>query len=176
MSDRHRFRAEWHDYNEGVFFITICSNGQAHIFGKIKNREFYPSPLGKLVAKHIESINERHNNAEIFNYVVMPNHVHFILSTGRRPCDWREGNKGCLQPPCHDEGVIDFHHNSRIAVIVGSFKAGVTREARMLGVTNTPVWQSRFHDHIIRNQIAYEKIMNYIDNNIVNWESDCFCV
>jgi len=37
-----------------------------------------------------------------------------------------------------------------------------------------PVWQSRFHDHIIRNDIEYKRIFNYIETNIENWEKDKF--
>jgi putative transposase len=33
-------------------------------------------------------------------------------------------------------------------------------------------WQSRFHDHIIRDTIAFENIQNYIANNPLNWEKD----
>jgi len=33
-------------------------------------------------------------------------------------------------------------------------------------------WQSRFHDHIIRNEEEYQRIANYIDNNPANWGED----
>ena len=36
------------------------------------------------------------------------------------------------------------------------------------------VWQRSFHDHIIRNQQAYEKIWNYVEYNALKWEEDCF--
>ncbi len=35
-------------------------------------------------------------------------------------------------------------------------------------------WQSRFHDHIIRNELEYRRIVNYIINNPANWEEDEF--
>jgi putative transposase len=31
-------------------------------------------------------------------------------------------------------------------------------------------WQSRFHDHIIRNLKSFETIQNYITNNPKNWK------
>lgn len=33
-------------------------------------------------------------------------------------------------------------------------------------------WQSGYHDSIIRNQIAYNNISLYIQNNPSNWEND----
>lgn len=35
-------------------------------------------------------------------------------------------------------------------------------------------WQSRFHDHIIRNANAFENIQNYIANNPAKWKEDTF--
>lgn len=37
-------------------------------------------------------------------------------------------------------------------------------------------WQSRFHDHIIRNAQSFENIQNYIAGNPANWEKDTFYV
>ena len=36
------------------------------------------------------------------------------------------------------------------------------------------IWQRSFHDHIIRNQLEYEKIWQYIQFNWQKWEQDCF--
>lgn len=54
-SDRHAFRASWHDYNEGIYFVTICTAGRRHIFGQVID--------GKMVLNHI----------------VMPNHIHILM-------------------------------------------------------------------------------------------------
>ena len=35
-------------------------------------------------------------------------------------------------------------------------------------------WQSRFHDHIIRNHESFRRISNYIINNPVSWKDDKF--
>ena len=37
-------------------------------------------------------------------------------------------------------------------------------------------WQTRFHDHIIRNEIALEHISEYIENNVLRWSEDCFYI
>ena len=56
--------------------------------------------------------------------------------------------------------------------MVGSYKAAVTRHARRLGFEFG--WQTRFHDHIIRNEQSFNNISNYIINNPVNWTQDKF--
>jgi len=39
---------------------------------------------------------------------------------------------------------------------------------------NNPLWQSNFHDHIIRNGKEYWTIKNYIKHNPSNWGNDKF--
>jgi REP element-mobilizing transposase RayT len=36
----------------------------------------------------------------------------------------------------------------------------------------TPVWQSRFHDRIVRDENELNRIREYIKNNPINWETD----
>lgn len=191
MTDRHRFRAQWHDYNGGIYFVTICSHEKWHVFGHIRNGEMHFSRLGEIVAQSLESIPIHYPNAEVYNYVVMPNHVHLVISVRTRyiaspqtdVTDKRiNSNLGCLKPPKHGEACEDFHHNSRLATIIGSFKAAVTRAANRLGGgdglggrdVSRPYWQQRYYEHIIRDQRAFDNIMNYVDNNVMSWESDCF--
>ncbi|MCV9927643.1 hypothetical protein OIU83_08280 [Flavobacterium sp. LS1R49] len=39
-------------------------------------------------------------------------------------------------------------------------------------VSRTPIWQSNYHDHIVRNYKSLEKIDSYITNNPANWNSE----
>lgn len=179
MGDRHQFRAKWHDYNEGIYFVTICTHNKRHIFGRIVGTRFIASVLGEVVKEHIEKLSKYYDDLEVWNYVIMPNHIHIVISIGTRfiaSANTLSANKGCLKKPRHHEEITDYHHNSRLAVIVGSFKAGVTRSARTRLIASLPVWQSRFHEHIIRNQHAFDNIMDYINNNVLNWDKDCFYI
>ena len=54
--------------------------------------------------------------------------------------------------------------------IVQQFKGAVTKEIHQ------SVWQKSFHDRIIRNEKEYSKIYEYIDNNPLKWEEDCFYI
>ena len=56
----------------------------------------------------------------------------------------------------------------RLSHIIGQFKSAVIRETRRQGITFA--WQTRFHDHIIRNNDEFERIALYIKNNPANWK------
>ncbi|MGN0205812.1 MAG: hypothetical protein ACI4BC_01085, partial [Muribaculaceae bacterium] len=85
MSDRHAFRTQWHDYNSGIYFVTICSKDKRHIFGSIKNSVMILSDVGKIVERCILDIANHHTNVELWNHVVMPNHTHMVICVGAQP-------------------------------------------------------------------------------------------
>jgi REP element-mobilizing transposase RayT len=59
-----------------------------------------------------------------------------------------------------------------LASIVRGFKSAVTLFARKNDLDFN--WQTRFHDHIIRSDTAYQRIVRYIQDNPMNWKSDTF--
>lgn len=181
MGDRHRFRAQWHDYNRGLYFVTLCSYEKKHLFGEINEGVFYPTKLGVILEEEVKLLTNYYNGVEIWNYVIMPNHVHLIIlidelenRKDESTEDAFNNNVGCLKPSRHGDKLLDFHHNSKLSMVVGGFKAGVTRRARKCNLLLHPCWQSRFHDYIIRNHQSFIKINYYIDNNVENWQKDCF--
>ncbi len=64
--------------------------------------------------------------------------------------------------------------SKNLASIIRGFKSSVTKNARV--VDTGFVWQSRYHDHIIRNEPEYQRISNYIINNPSQWREDRFYV
>ncbi len=58
----------------------------------------------------------------------------------------------------------------RLSIAMGGFKQSVTRFARQNDIPFQ--WQSRFYDHIIRDQYEMNQIAEYIENNVAKWESD----
>ncbi len=176
MKNRHQIRASWHDYNDGIYFVTICCADKFHYFGEIVNEEMILSKAGKIAQAVIDSINIHFHEVEVYNSVVMPNHIHMVLNivgTRHGASASHIPNRGSLKPKRHEPGIEqDFHHNSRLAVVIGQFKSTVKRKTNELSIAFA--WQSKFHDHIIRNQRAFDNIMNYIDTNIVNWKFDKF--
>lgn len=201
MGDRHRFRADWHDYNGGIYFITICTAGKKHIFGHIADGKMCLSPLGDIVTACIIDIPAHHSGVELYNHIVMPNHIHMVIAIptaaptavgaqyiapaqqaapGQQIAPGQQAvprytNIGCLKAPRHGEPCCDNHYNSALAVVVRTFKAAVTRLARAQCIAPLPdIWQRNYYEHIIRHQTAFDNIMNYIDTNPERWGTDCY--
>lgn len=57
-----------------------------------------------------------------------------------------------------------------VSSIIGGYKSAVSKHANRLGFDFA--WQSRFHDHIIRNDDEYQRINDYIENNPQKWNDD----
>ena len=195
MGDRHRFRADWHDYNDCIYFVTICTAGKKHIFGHIAAGKMSLSPLGDIVTSCIIDIPAHHSGVELYNHIVMPNHIHMVIAIraaattavgaqyiapGQQAAPGQQiatgqTNVGCLKAPRHGEPCCDNHYNSALAVVVRTFKAAVTRLARAQCIAPLPdIWQRNYYEHIIRHHTAFDNIMNYIDTNPERWGTDCY--
>ena len=57
-----------------------------------------------------------------------------------------------------------------ISSVINHFKGRVTKYAKK---ENLPfAWQSRFYDHMIRDEDEFKRIQRYIINNPKNWDQD----
>lgn len=102
-------------------------------------------------------------------FVVMPNHFHAVIGIGDN-----EYNTGCdASQRDAKHCVSDMKKNQfgpqskNLASIIRGFKIGVTKNARQINPDFQ--WQSRYHDHIIRNEKSFINITKYIKNNVSNW-------
>lgn len=102
---------------------------------------------GRIAEDAFAEIPKHFPQVKIDKYVVMPNHVHAIL---------------ILSPGA-----------TGLSPVVGSYKSSVTKRIHAID-PDIKVWQTSFHDHVIRNQPGYEKIWSYIETNPLKWEDDCF--
>jgi len=75
-------------------------------------------------------------------------------------------------------GGITGKHNpmgkNSLSQIIRWCKGRTTYEIRKKFSNPDFQWQSRFHDHIIRDEIALQNVRNYIIDNPKNWEIDIF--
>ena len=65
-----------------------------------------------------------------------------------------------------------------IDAILGGYKSLVSNQILEIFKSNNQTmgkfWQRGYHDHIIRNERAYNNISNYIIHNPENWKNDTF--
>ena len=170
MTGRHRFRANWHDYNGGVYFVTVCCYKKRHYLGHIVGGEMRLSTIGKVLASWIDRLRVT-DRVEILNSVIMPNHFHMMVCIRHQEKPISE-MIGCLKPKMHDdESETVFHHNSLFAKFIGNLKGGVTRYAHQHGIEFK--WQKLCHEHMPKDLKSFDNIMSYIDNNVATWSNDC---
>lgn len=164
-------RAPWWDYGaDGAYFITICTKDRNHFFGEILDGKMQLSPTGILADVFWHEISHHAKNVELGAFVVMPNHIHGILIlNGDRRFVVGTGHALSLQ---FAEQRFQNPGKNTVSSIIGGYKSAVTKHANRLGLPNG--WQTRFHDHIIRNDDEYQRITYYIENNPANWKEDKF--
>ena len=156
LPKRKPTRLKRFDYSSnGAYFITICTHHKQKILCDIVGEglcalpSIKPSPIGKTVDTAINYININYNDISIDKYVIMPNHIHLIVTI-------LSGGDGTPPLQLYD--------------IIGRFKSFTTKHYKHT------LWQRSFHDHVIRGEKDYLKIWEYIDTNPQKWTSDCFYV
>jgi REP element-mobilizing transposase RayT len=171
-------RAKWWDYgNNAAYFITICTAYRKNYFGRIINGKMALSDIGKIADDCWMNIPKHFPFVDLGEFVVMPNHVHGIIIINKPamvsvPVETQ--NFASLQPtPKQSPPLNKFGPQSQnLASIIRGFKIGVTQNAHLIHAGFA--WQTRFHDHIIRNHNEYQRIAWYIMNNPANWANDKF--
>lgn len=171
-------RASWWNYaNNGYYFITICTAGREHLFGEIKNKKMLLSEIGKIVQEEWDKSFEI--RAELFcdAFIIMPNHIHAIVHIENNDTIVETHGRASIrseQTQSVNHGVA-YRAPKSVSSFVGGFKsAATTRINKFRNTPGRPVWQSRFHDHIIRNDGEFHRIKNYIETNPEHWKDDKF--
>jgi putative transposase len=69
------------DYRwDGSYFITICTKNREHFFGEISNGKMNLSNIGVLADIFWYEIKNHSKNIKLDTFVVMPNHIHAIIT------------------------------------------------------------------------------------------------
>jgi putative transposase len=180
--DKYRIpsaRKPFRYYDEDdLYYITICTFEQKTILGHIEGCSMILSTTGKIVDEEWNKSFEIRKELFCVAYVIMPNHIHAIL----RIENSLEKN---FSESIRKSNGMAYRSPKSISSFVAGFKSSVTKrintfiDARPFNdERRTPcvstVWQSRFHDHIIRDSGEYQKILDYIHNNPTKWENDEF--
>lgn len=146
-----------YDYSSaGYYFVTICVKGGHEILGKAVGSGFHARPnielteIGLELLKIIEYVGNENEAVRIPKFVIMPNHVHIIVALT---------SVGRGSPTLHS--------------VVGRIKSfAAKRWSEICDEKFQTFWQTRFHDHIIRNEEDYLRIWKYIDENPAKWTHD----
>jgi putative transposase len=157
--------AHWDYRSRGWYFVTICTYQRKHLFGKVERGEVQLSQVGRIAESELESLSTHYSNVSVEEHVVMPNHVHAIIMI--------DGTH-CFSPSVTTNLSLDDHgvpQRGSLSAIVRSYKAGVTRRCHESGLDQA-IWQSLFHDHLLRGDKVIAAVREYIRNNPANWQQD----
>ena len=190
MKRRKRNRMLGYDYSSNnLYFVTICVQDRKCCFGsvgtgrdlsvhaflsvpaplpedelhsnlQIKSKEsnnqlMILNQLGQMAYKQLQWLEEQYEYVVLHSSIVMPNHVHAIIEIDSRL-------------------VSDSTMKIKsLSELVGAYKTTSSKLIRRSGFESF-AWHRSFHDHIIRNEQSYNRIMNYIITNAERWKADVF--
>ena len=147
------------DYSTpGAYFITICTQNRKNVLSTIVG-EGSPLPqlthVGRLVDGVIQALPQKFPQAAVDCYVIMPNHLHLMLSIRS------DNGRGNPSPT--------------VNMIIGWLKYESTKRFNQSQKNSGEhLFQRSFHDHIVRNYDDYGEICQYIHDNPARWHSDTF--
>jgi REP element-mobilizing transposase RayT len=78
---RRSIRLKDYDHSQpGAYFVMICTKDRECYFGDITNGEMVLNDAGWMIDKWWRKIPDKFPRAESEIYVIMPNHLHGIIS------------------------------------------------------------------------------------------------
>ena len=102
---RKDIRLQGYNYsNAGYYFITICVKNGHEMLGTVVGDAHPGVPfvqltdIGIIVKQHIDNISMVYDFVKIDKYVVMPNHIHFIVIIENKVGEEVHGTPGCASP------------------------------------------------------------------------------
>ena len=175
------------------------------MFGRIIDKEMYLSAYGQIVEEEWNKSFEIRSELFCDAFVIMPNHIHAILRIEHPTVIVEPHGRAALRDDIdvnadtHSRASDDNNDNSyyethsraslrgvngvafrepkSISSFIAGFKSAVTARINTLRQTKgQAVWQTRFHDHVIRDYEECRRIGAYIDMNIATWNEDRYYV
>ncbi len=179
FKDKYRIEstrlAGWDYSAPGWYFVTICTAWRALSLGEVVDGQMQLSPAGQIVAEEWLRTPQVRSDVALDEWVVMPNHVHGIIvivppdvETSRRDVSTIP-----FAPPQRHESAqpVAGLRPHTLAAIINQIKSTCTKRIWASGMTDF-AWQSRFYDHIIRDEASLARIRQYIRDNPERWEHD----
>lgn len=151
---RRNLRLTGYDYSQpGVYFVTICILGRACLLGTMGESRMRLNELGSIITSCWHDLPSRYPHVSLDAFVVMPNHIHGIISAGA--------------------GLPRLSPGPTLGNILGYFKYQSTKRINEFRKTpGAQLWQRNFFEHIIRDDNSLNRIREYITFNPQRWHLD----
>ncbi len=146
IASRKQIRLPYYDYTkEGMYFITICTKNRLKLFGNMKNNQKLELTREGSIAKQYLEKIEM-----IFKNVLIDEYI-------------------IMPNHIHMLLIINNKKDITISRIIKQYKMYVSKQIKY------SIWQKSFYEHIVRNELEYQRIKTYIQNNVINWKQDIYC-
>ena len=206
--DSNRLK-NWDYSSPAVYFITLVTYNREYLFGSIEDDKMVLNENGHIVENELLKSIKIRKNWFFHNWIVMPNHVHFLIEIQNNEVSQEINN---VQTQIERSHIVETHssastsgasttniaanvakthccaslrsnHENNIAnkygyelsrksnsisSFVAIFKSITTKQIN----GSVSIWQSNYHDHIVRNYKRFETIYNYIKTNPSSWGTD----
>lgn len=155
---RKNIRLYDYDYSQNAFyFVTICINQKKCLLGRIIEDKMYLNDAGKLVEYYYLKIEERYPNFRCLNYIVMPNHIHFIIQINQ--------SDDVVKKIKLSDVILWFKRMTTYKYIKNVKQKNWQKFKKRL-------WQRNYYDMIIKDEEMFLNIAEYIQNNPYSWHLD----
>jgi putative transposase len=178
---RRSLRLKGYDYTlAGAYFVTICTQDRACLFGDVVSGAMCLNEAGQMVAALWDDIAARFPRVEIDQFVVMPNHLHgiIVLPYADEGATTRVAPTGGAIVGAPLVGAPVAGAPARLGDVVGAFKSLATNgyidgvKANGWPEFRGRLWQRNYYEHIIRDETALNRVRCYVDDNPARWEFD----
>ncbi len=195
--NRRSLRLKHYDYSKtGYYFITICAQNRSHLFGEIVDDVMILNVAGEMVNKLWCEIINDFPHVALHEFIIMPNHIHGIIeivgaeSISAQTCmqkniDYTVGlrvemdsQRADMESRAKMESRADMESAPTLGKIIQSFKRHTTLQYIEMvknGILlrfDKRIWQRNYYEHIVRDDMDYERISTYIINNPLTWDDD----
>lgn len=185
-----------------AYFVTICTYERRCLFGTVQKGRMVLKWTGQIVVEEWCRSEEIRDEVLLDTFVVMPDHMHGIVclvppdvnDVSPRGYDLHVGSSPLTTAHSSADGVRGTHgevslddgsnrlrwqdgrprrRSGSLGSMIAGFKGAVTtRINKKRGTPGAPVWQSRYHDRILYNELAWRVCRRYIQQNPSRWHRD----
>jgi putative transposase len=183
----------------GWYFVTIVTSKREPFFGTVYNGRVELTELGEIAQAEWKKTAMIRRYVMLDEFVFMPDHMHGIVVICEKPVFETMSGPGTVHAKTvttakmrapvetsrrdvstgargdcgimHCKSKIPRLQPDSLGSIICQYKSVTTKRIRAVGHRQF-AWQSRYHDHIIRNGPELERIRRYIRENPENFRKN----
>ena len=158
------------------YFVTICTAVRTPIFVEesdlsqldeyITDDTFELNIFGQIIQDVLDILPQKFRKIDIEESVIMPDHVHLILSMGEDTHRVSNGNHVDLSEVIGSLKAYTQKSIREYVSTLGKVSGGINPPLRT-EVNYHKIWQKSFYDHIIRDDVDLARVRQYIRSNPV---------